>query len=158
MTHPGGRQPPAAAAHRPCRHETGGVRKAAPRRPRSHSRPVEDARPASTDQPPSLRRPSRDSRRSCGTTSTQRPRQILVPAAWICGGPAGAIPAGYPATGSPLSPCNGSERGNILAEYFRFAVGDRDGSGSRIDGERRVGFPGITVGTNEGHKLVSSLA
>jgi hypothetical protein len=62
-------------------------------------RPVEDARPASTDQPPSLRRPSRGSRRSCGTTSTQRPRQILVPAVWICGGPAGAIPAGLPGDG-----------------------------------------------------------
>jgi len=45
---------------------------------------------------------------------------------------------------------DGNERGNILAEYFRFAVGDRDGSGSRIDGERRVGFSGITVGTKYG--------
>jgi hypothetical protein len=69
-----------------------------------HSRPVEDARPASTDQPRSLRRPSRGSHRSCGTTSTQRPRQILVPAVRICGGPAGAIPAGYPATARRLRP------------------------------------------------------
>lgn len=42
---------------------------------------VEHARPASTDRPPSSRRPSRGSPRSCGTASTQRPRQILVPAA-----------------------------------------------------------------------------
>jgi hypothetical protein len=65
---------------------------------------------------------------------------------------------GVPSDGSPASPWNGNERGNILAEYVRFALGDRDGRAAASMVKDGWLSMGSQLGQNEGHKLVSSSA